>query len=104
MCLAMALIVLFIFQNSTPMRHKSTHFINVPTYANKVFDFFTALLNDKLKNRVMVLYDEINLIVLGNVHIYNTKVILQLIQTETLCNESVGHTNGINKFLPFSLF
>lgn len=57
MCLAMALIVLFIFQNSTPMRHKSTHFINVPPYANKVFDFFTALLNDKLKNRVMVLYD-----------------------------------------------
>ncbi|KAG8271748.1 hypothetical protein J6590_056224 [Homalodisca vitripennis] len=40
-------------QNSTPMRHKSTHFINVPTYANKVFDFFTALLNEKLKNRVM---------------------------------------------------
>uniref|UniRef100_A0A1B6JQG9 CRAL-TRIO domain-containing protein n=1 Tax=Homalodisca liturata TaxID=320908 RepID=A0A1B6JQG9_9HEMI len=41
-------------QNSTPMRHKSTHFINVPTYANKVFDFFTALLNEKLKNRVML--------------------------------------------------
>ncbi|XP_054274893.1 clavesin-2 [Macrosteles quadrilineatus] len=41
-------------QNSTPMRHKSTHFINVPPYANKVFDFFTALLNDKLKNRVML--------------------------------------------------
>lgn len=41
-------------QNSTPMRHKSTHFLNVPTYANKVFDFFTSLLNEKLKNRIML--------------------------------------------------
>jgi len=41
-------------QNCTPMRHKSTHFVNVPSYANKVFDFFTALLQEKLKNRVVL--------------------------------------------------
>lgn len=41
-------------QNSTPMRHKSTHFINIPHYANKVFEFFLGLLNDKLKGRVIV--------------------------------------------------
>ncbi|KAK6622037.1 hypothetical protein RUM44_001844 [Polyplax serrata] len=40
-------------QNSTPMRHKSTHFINIPHYANKVFEFFLGLLNDKLKGRVI---------------------------------------------------
>lgn len=42
-------------QNSTPMRHKATHFINVPSYANKVFEFFIGLLNDKLKSRIMVM-------------------------------------------------
>jgi hypothetical protein len=36
------------------MRHKATHFFNVPHYANKVFEFFIALLNTKLKNRIMV--------------------------------------------------
>jgi len=41
-------------QNSTPMRHKATHFINVPTYANKVFEFFIGLLNEKLKSRINV--------------------------------------------------
>ncbi|KAK9511305.1 hypothetical protein O3M35_005879 [Rhynocoris fuscipes] len=41
-------------QNSVPMRHKSTHFLNLPASANKIFEFFLALLNDKLKNRVMV--------------------------------------------------
>jgi hypothetical protein len=44
----------FYLQNSTPMRHKATHFFNVPHYANKVFEFFIALLSDKLKNRIMV--------------------------------------------------
>jgi hypothetical protein len=36
------------------MRHKATHFFNVPHYANKVFEFFIALLSEKLKDRVMV--------------------------------------------------
>jgi len=36
------------------MRHKATHFFNVPHYANKVFEFFISLLNEKLKDRIMV--------------------------------------------------
>lgn len=44
--------ILQCIQNSTPMRHKATHFFNVPHYANKVFEFFIALLNDKLKDRI----------------------------------------------------
>lgn len=41
-------------QNSTPMRHKETHFINVPHYGNKVLEFAISMLSDKLKNRVML--------------------------------------------------
>ncbi|RZF32816.1 hypothetical protein LSTR_LSTR011462 [Laodelphax striatellus] len=41
-------------QNSTPMRHKSTHFINIPACANKVFDFIASLLSDKLRKRFMI--------------------------------------------------
>ncbi|XP_026462070.1 clavesin-2 isoform X2 [Ctenocephalides felis] len=41
-------------QNSTPMRHKETHFVNVPQYANKILEFALGLLSDKLKNRVMM--------------------------------------------------
>lgn len=41
-------------QNSTPMRHKETHFINIPSYATKVIEFAVSLLNDKLKGRVLV--------------------------------------------------
>ncbi|XP_066594764.1 clavesin-2 isoform X2 [Prorops nasuta] len=41
-------------QNSTPMRHKETHFINIPSFAAKIIEFAISLLNDKLKNRVFV--------------------------------------------------
>lgn len=41
-------------QDSTPMRHKATHFLNVPSLANKMFEFFTMLLNEKLRDRIMV--------------------------------------------------
>ncbi|XP_074100916.1 clavesin-1-like [Cotesia typhae] len=41
-------------QSSTPMRHKQTHFINIPNYATKVIDFALSLLNDKLRARIMV--------------------------------------------------
>ncbi|KAJ9573518.1 hypothetical protein L9F63_009082 [Diploptera punctata] len=44
--------ILRCIQNSTPMRHKATHFFNVPHYANKVFEFFIGLLNEKLKDRI----------------------------------------------------
>ncbi|CAL7946702.1 unnamed protein product [Xylocopa violacea] len=41
-------------QNSTPMRHKETHFVNIPSCAIKVIEFGISLLNDKLKNRITV--------------------------------------------------
>lgn len=43
-----------LLQNSTPMRHKCTHFVNVPHYGAKFFEFAVSLLSDKLKDRVMV--------------------------------------------------
>lgn len=41
-------------QNSTPMRHKETHFINIPSSVAKIIEFAISLLNDKLKSRIMV--------------------------------------------------
>lgn len=45
-----------IFQNSTPMRHKSSYFINVPNFADKFFTATISFLNSKLKSRVKVSY------------------------------------------------
>lgn len=36
------------------MRHKETHFMNMPSYANRVVEFAMTVLTDKLKNRVAV--------------------------------------------------
>ncbi|KAK2576914.1 hypothetical protein KPH14_005535 [Odynerus spinipes] len=41
-------------QNSTPMRHKETHFINIPVCASKIIEFGISLLNEKLKSRVLL--------------------------------------------------
>ncbi|TMW40370.1 hypothetical protein DOY81_014550 [Sarcophaga bullata] len=41
-------------QNSTPMRHKETHFINIPHYANRVIELAVSMLSDKLKKRIIV--------------------------------------------------
>ncbi|XP_026670970.1 clavesin-2 [Ceratina calcarata] len=41
-------------QNSTPMRHKETHFVNIPSCAVKVIEFGISLLNEKLKNRILL--------------------------------------------------
>lgn len=41
-------------QNSSPMRHKSTHFVNIPQYAIKVIEFGISLLSDKLRGRILV--------------------------------------------------
>lgn len=41
-------------QNSTPMRHKETHFINIPSFASKIIDFGVSCLSDKLKKRIMI--------------------------------------------------
>ncbi|CAH2231873.1 jg11058 [Pararge aegeria aegeria] len=45
-------IMLNCIQNSTPMRHKRTHFVNIPHYGVKFFEFAISLLSDKLKDRV----------------------------------------------------
>lgn len=39
-------------QNTTPMRHKANHFINISSSAIKLIEFAMSLLNEKLKNRV----------------------------------------------------
>lgn len=41
-------------QNTTPMRHKETHLMNIPTCATKVVEFAVSLLNEKLKSRIHV--------------------------------------------------
>lgn len=41
-------------QNSTPMRHKETHFINIPNSVTKIIEFAISLLNDKFKARIAV--------------------------------------------------
>ncbi|XP_058831804.1 clavesin-1-like [Topomyia yanbarensis] len=41
-------------QNSLPMRQKENHFVNLPTFANKLSEFILSVLSDKLKNRVFV--------------------------------------------------
>ncbi|XP_028046177.1 rhophilin-2 [Monomorium pharaonis] len=46
--------VLRCIQNSTPMRHKETHFINIPNSVAKIIEFGISLLSDKLKSRIMI--------------------------------------------------
>lgn len=46
--------ILKCIQNSTPMRHKETHFINIPHYANRMIELAVSMLSDKLKKRIMV--------------------------------------------------
>lgn len=37
------------------MRHKETHFLNMPPFANKIIEFAMGVLSDKLKKRVTVI-------------------------------------------------
>ncbi|KAL2735238.1 clavesin-1-like [Vespula squamosa] len=46
--------MLHCIENSLPVRHKETHFINIPTYASKIIEFAMSCLKDKLKNRVVI--------------------------------------------------
>lgn len=46
--------ILKCIQNSTPMRHKETHFINIPHYANRIIELAVSMLSDKLKKRIIV--------------------------------------------------
>lgn len=41
-------------QNSTPMRHKETHFVNIPHYANRLIELAVSMLSDKLRKRIIV--------------------------------------------------
>ncbi|XP_011170939.1 clavesin-1 [Solenopsis invicta] len=41
-------------QNSTPMRHKETHIINIPSSVARIIEFGISLLSDKLKSRIMI--------------------------------------------------
>ncbi|XP_039966000.1 clavesin-2 isoform X3 [Bactrocera tryoni] len=41
-------------QNSTPMRHKATHFVNIPHFANRIIELGVSLLSEKLKNRITI--------------------------------------------------
>ncbi|KAG5681022.1 hypothetical protein PVAND_010488 [Polypedilum vanderplanki] len=41
-------------QVSSPMRHKETHFINIPSIANKVIEFALSLTSEKLKKRMFL--------------------------------------------------
>ncbi|XP_011685312.1 PREDICTED: clavesin-1 [Wasmannia auropunctata] len=46
--------ILRCIQNSTPMRHKETHLINIPSSVAKILEFGTSLLSDKLKSRIII--------------------------------------------------
>lgn len=41
-------------QVSSPMRHKETHFVNIPSFANKVIEFALSLTSEKLKKRMFL--------------------------------------------------
>uniref|UniRef100_A0A182JRX9 CRAL-TRIO domain-containing protein n=1 Tax=Anopheles christyi TaxID=43041 RepID=A0A182JRX9_9DIPT len=41
-------------QNSLPMRQKENHFVNLPSFANKLSEFILSVLSEKLRNRVFV--------------------------------------------------
>lgn len=36
------------------MRHKATHFVNIPHFANRIIELGVSLLSEKLKNRITV--------------------------------------------------
>ncbi|XP_066142998.1 clavesin-2-like [Euwallacea fornicatus] len=46
--------ILRCIQNTTPMRHKANHFLNISASAIKLIEFAVGLLNEKLKNRIFM--------------------------------------------------
>lgn len=46
--------ILRCIQNSTPMRHKNNHFLNISSNAVKLIEFAVSLLSEKLKSRIQV--------------------------------------------------
>lgn len=41
-------------QVSSPMRHKESHFVHIPSFANKVIEFALSLTSEKLKKRMFL--------------------------------------------------
>ena len=41
-------------QVSSPMRHKESHFVHIPSFANKVIEFALGLTSEKLKKRMFL--------------------------------------------------
>ncbi|XP_063237884.1 uncharacterized protein LOC134539629 [Bacillus rossius redtenbacheri] len=76
------------FQKSTPMRHKSSTFLNLPHYASKFMEFFVTLLNEKLKSRIKL--------------ISNTEELQKIVNIKILPKEYGGEmplSEMIDKFL-----
>ncbi|CAG9762111.1 unnamed protein product [Ceutorhynchus assimilis] len=46
--------ILRCIQNTTPMRHKANHFLNISASAIKLIEFAVSLLNEKLKTRIFM--------------------------------------------------
>ncbi|XP_074036941.1 retinaldehyde-binding protein 1 [Leptinotarsa decemlineata] len=46
--------ILRCIQNTTPMRHKSNHFLNISSNAIKLIEFAVSLLNEKLRSRIFM--------------------------------------------------
>ncbi|KAK9883995.1 hypothetical protein WA026_004930 [Henosepilachna vigintioctopunctata] len=46
--------ILRCIQNTTPMRHKANHFLNISPSAIKLIEFAISSLNEKLKNRIFI--------------------------------------------------
>ncbi|XP_050300065.1 retinaldehyde-binding protein 1 [Anthonomus grandis grandis] len=46
--------ILRCIQNTTPMRHKANHFLNISPSAIKLIEFAVSLLNEKLKSRIFM--------------------------------------------------
>ncbi|CAH1164321.1 unnamed protein product [Phaedon cochleariae] len=46
--------ILRCIQNTTPMRHKANHFLNIAPGALKLIEFAVSLLNEKLKSRIFM--------------------------------------------------
>ncbi|XP_060536110.1 clavesin-2 [Cylas formicarius] len=46
--------ILRCIQNTTPMRHKANHFLNISPSAIKLIEFAVSLLNDKLRSRIFM--------------------------------------------------
>lgn len=53
------------------MRHKETHFVNIPQFANRIIELGVSLLSDKLKGRITVRHKATSSMFLSHLHQYN---------------------------------